>query len=79
MPPSSASPRTPRIGASPPTRSPTGIRAQPAARSSDRDYSTHVFTPDDVGFVHLEFQVSHHVREGDFVITALFSWESHVP
>ena len=44
--------------------------------SSDRDYSTHVFTPDDVGFVHLEFQVSHHVREGEFVIAALFSWES---
>ena len=46
--------------------------------SSDRDYSTHVFTPDDVGFVHLEFQVSHHVREGDFVIAALLSWESNV-
>jgi hypothetical protein len=46
--------------------------------SSDRDYSTHVFTADDVGFVHLEFQVSHHVREGDFVIAALFSWTSRV-
>ena len=41
-----------------------GIDARPAARSSDRDDSTHVFTPDDVGFVHLEFQASHHVREG---------------
>jgi hypothetical protein len=41
---------------------------------SDRHYSTHVFTPDDVGFVHLEFQVSHHVREGTFVVSALFSW-----
>ena len=41
---------------------------------SDRHYSTHVFTPDNVGFVHLEFQVSHHVREGTFVVSALFSW-----
>jgi hypothetical protein len=45
--------------------------------SGDRHYSTHVFTPEDIGFVHLEFQVSHHVRERDFVITALFSWPSH--
>jgi hypothetical protein len=45
--------------------------------SSDRHYSTHVFTPDDVGFVHLEFQVSHHVREKTFVVAALFSWEGH--
>ena len=44
---------------------------------SDRHYSTHVFTPDDVGFVHLEFQISHHVREGICVVTALFSWEGH--
>jgi hypothetical protein len=41
---------------------------------SDRNYSTHVFTPDEVGFVRLEFQVSHHVSEGTFVISALFSW-----
>jgi hypothetical protein len=41
---------------------------------SDRSYSTHVFTPDAVGFVHLEFQVSHHVAEGTFVVSALFSW-----
>ncbi len=41
---------------------------------SDRDYSTHVFTPDAVGFVHLEFQVSHHVSERDFVTTVLLSW-----
>ena len=46
--------------------------------SSDRDYSTQVFTPDDVGFVHLEFQVSHHVRERNFVVTVLFSWERPV-
>jgi hypothetical protein len=53
----------------------TGAERRP---SSDRDYSTHVFTPDDVGFVHLEFQVSHHVRESAFVVAALFSWERQV-
>jgi len=53
----------------------TGAERRP---SSDRDYSTHVFTPDDIGFVHLEFQVSHHVRENDFVVAVLFSWERHV-
>lgn len=42
--------------------------------TTDRSYSTHVFTPDDVGFVHLEFQVSHHVAEGTFVVSTLFSW-----
>ena len=42
--------------------------------SSDRDYSTHVFTPDDVGVVRLEFQVSDHVREGGLIISALFAW-----
>jgi hypothetical protein len=42
--------------------------------SGDRDYSTHVFTPDDIGYVHLEFQVAHHVREQEFVVSALFSW-----
>ncbi len=46
-------------------------------RVSDRSYSTHVFTPEKVGFVHLEFQVSHHVREGYFVVAALLSW--HAP
>ena len=43
----------------------------------DRHYSTHVFTAEPIGFVHLEFQVSHHVRERDFVVAALFSWHSH--
>jgi hypothetical protein len=43
----------------------------------DRHYSTHVFTAGDIGFVHLEFQVSHHVRERDFVVAALFSWHNH--
>ena len=47
--------------------------------SSDRDYSTQVFTPDEIGFVHLEFQVSHHVREDAFVVTALFSWGAGPP
>jgi hypothetical protein len=46
--------------------------------SSDRHYSSHVFTPDDVGFVHLEFQVSHHVRESICVVTVLFSWERNL-
>jgi hypothetical protein len=45
--------------------------------SVDRHYGTHVFTPADAGFVHLEFQVSQHVREGEFVVAALFSW--HAP
>jgi len=26
----------------------------------------------------VEFQVSHHVRENDFVVAALFSWESGI-
>jgi hypothetical protein len=43
----------------------------------DRHYSTHVFTADDIGFVHLEFQVSHHQPERDFVVAALFSWHDH--
>jgi hypothetical protein len=42
--------------------------------SSDRDYSTHVFTPDPVEFVHLEFHVAHHVGAGRFVTSVLFSW-----
>jgi hypothetical protein len=62
-----------------PTDAVAGWRTGAARRpSSDRDYSTHVFTPDDVGVVHLELQVSHHVRENDFVVAALFSWERHL-
>ena len=45
--------------------------------SGDRQYSTRVFTPADIGPVHLEFQVSHHVCERAFVVAALFSWSSH--
>jgi hypothetical protein len=44
--------------------------------ASDRDYSTHAFTPEAAGFVHLEFQAAHHVREEEFVVSALFSWAS---
>jgi hypothetical protein len=46
--------------------------------TSDRYYSTHVFTAEDVGFVHLEVQVSHHVHDRDFAIVTLFSWDGHV-
>jgi hypothetical protein len=53
----------------------TGAARRP---SSDRDYSTRVFTPDDLGFVHLEFQVAHHVHESAFVVAALFSWDRHL-
>src|SRR5262249_58241294 len=45
--------------------------------SGDRQYSPHVFTPADIGPVHLQFQVSHHVYERAFVVAALFSWPSH--
>lgn len=48
--------------------------------SSDRSYSTHVFTCSNVGLVYLEFQVVHHVQDRYAVVTALFSWqpqESH--
>jgi hypothetical protein len=57
-------------------------RRAPGGQSGDTDvdtYGTHVFTADDVGFVHLEFQVSHHRREGQFVVSALFSWPSAGP
>jgi hypothetical protein len=46
--------------------------------SGDQEYSTHVFTADDVGFVHLEVQVSHHMHAGDFVVVTLFSWDNYV-
>jgi hypothetical protein len=44
------------------------------SRSPDRTYATHVVTAPDLGFVHLEFEISHHVRENEFVIAASFSW-----
>ncbi|HEX8157789.1 MAG TPA: hypothetical protein VF526_10435, partial [Solirubrobacteraceae bacterium] len=54
-----------------------GVERRRASR--DRDYSTHVFTADDVGYIHLEFQVAHHVREQEFVVSALFSWGDEAP
>jgi hypothetical protein len=51
----------------------TGAAHRP---SSDRDYSTQVFTPDDPALCTL--QVAHHVREHAFVVPALFSWERHL-
>jgi hypothetical protein len=44
--------------------------------SDDRRYGTHVFKAADIGTIRMEFQVSHHVREREFVVTALFSWNS---
>jgi hypothetical protein len=53
----------------------THWRASAAQRAPDEGYyGTHVFTPPEIGPVHLEFQVSHHVPERAFVLTALFSW-----
>ena len=50
-------------------------RAGAAQRAPGESYyGTHVFTPPEIGSVHLEFQVSHHVPERVFVVTALFSW-----
>jgi hypothetical protein len=43
---------------------------------SERYYSTQVFTPDAVGLVHVEVQVSHHEDEKGFVVVVLFSWRS---
>lgn len=45
--------------------------------ASDRDYSTHVFRPDDGGFVRIEFQVSDHVREGE--LSSLVCFRGDVP
>jgi hypothetical protein len=53
----------------------TGWRISAARRApGDGYYGTHVFTPAQIEPVHLEFQVSHHVPERAFVLTALFSW-----
>jgi hypothetical protein len=59
--------------------------AAPSASADPEDdtgpfsYSTRVFTGNDAGLVHVEFQVSHHLRERDFVVTALFTWGTPVP
>jgi hypothetical protein len=49
-------------------------RAARLSRSPDRTYATHVVTAPEMGFVHLELEISHHVRENEFVISASFSW-----
>ena len=55
----------------------TGWRTSAAQRGpGDGYYGTHVFTPPEIGPVHLEFQVSHHVPERAFVVAALFSWHA---
>ena len=55
----------------------TDWRASAAQRAPGEGYyGTHVFTPPEIGPVHLEFQVSHHVPERVFVVTALFSWHA---
>jgi hypothetical protein len=57
----------------------TDWRTSAAQRASgDGYYGTRVFTPPQIGSVHLEFQVSHHVPERDFVVAALFSWPAQV-
>jgi hypothetical protein len=57
----------------------TDWRTSAAQRASgDGYYGTRVFTPSQIGSVHLEFQVSHHVPERDFVVAALFSWPAQV-
>ena len=53
---------------------PTGP-AGPNGDAGPLTYDTRVFTSADVGFVHLEFQVAHHQREGEFVVAALFTWD----
>lgn len=59
--------------------------AAPIAAASPEDgigpftYSTRVFTGTDAGVVHVEFQVAHHLREHDFVVTALFTWATPLP
>jgi hypothetical protein len=55
------------------------VSADPEDDTGPFSYRTRVFTGDDVGFVHVEFQVSHHLREREFVVTALFSWGTPVP
>jgi hypothetical protein len=57
----------------------TDWRTSAAQRASGDYYDTRVFTPPDIGYVHLEFQVSHHVPERVFVVAALFSWPGPHP
>src|SRR5262249_5535718 len=59
--------------------------AAPSASAGPEDdagsfsYSTRVFTGTDDGLVHVEFQVSQHLREREFVVTALFTWGTPLP
>ena len=57
----------------------TSALAGPEDDTGPFTYSTRVFTGADAGFVHVEFQVSHHLRERDFVVTALFTWGTPFP
>ena len=56
----------------------TSASAGPEDGTGPFTYGTRVFTGADAGFVHVEFQVSQHLREGDFVVTALFTWSTPV-
>ena len=52
-------------------------RQRIAARAGRRPLQHTRLHAEDIGSVHLEFQVSHHMPERAFVVTALFSWHSH--
>ncbi len=51
-----------------------GEHAQAVTAARPHLYSTRVFPGRDVGGVHVEFQVEHHVVEGEFVLHAFFTW-----
>src|SRR5262249_28516092 len=53
--------------------------AGPEDDAGSFSYSTRVFTGTDDGLVHVEFQVSQHLREREFVVTALFTWGTPLP
>jgi hypothetical protein len=50
--------------------------AEAVAATRQHLYSTRVFRGRDVDEVSIEFQVEHHVAEGEFVLHAFFSWET---
>ena len=52
--------------------------AAAAARvtAEEHAYSTRVFRAEPIDFVRLDFQVEHHVEEGDYLIDTLFSWDT---
>jgi hypothetical protein len=52
----------------------TELRARAEGDYQHRAYSTHVFTAANVGPVGVQLQVAQHLREGAFVLTALFRW-----